>query len=450
MTQSLFPYQLDGAEFLASRTNALLADEMGLGKTVQAIAACDAVKAQRINVICPAVARVNWRREFAKWQTIDRMARVVRDTRADGWDDFHGVSIYSYDFVSRDMFERINRECDVLILDEAHYLTNPTAQRTKAVYGDPVLDVPGAAQSAGRVWALSGTPMRGHPATLWPMLYALAPETIAMNPGKRDARPMTYYNFRDRYCTGYLKRNVFIPTGGKNLMELKERMSPFVLRRRADDVLNLPPISFSDFQLDVKPANLPGFRLDSGSSDTMVVRDLKNVPLAEQSKWRRALGAVKAVESARVIRSELELGLYDKIVVFGCHLDALAAFEANVGDVGMVEINGSTRPDDRTAAVDRFQNDPDCKVFLGNIQAAGVAITLTAANQVFFIEMDWEPSNNAQAALRTRRIGQTRSTFARCAVSSDPMDQRITAALRRKSQAKEGVFGASIETEMAQ
>lgn len=425
-----FPFQTEGAEFLAGNKTAMLADEMGLGKTVQAVLACDRIGAKTVNVICPAVARSVWAREFPKWSKIDR--GVSRDaTKALFQAD---VNIYSYDAFSRGSARL--ESADVLILDEAHYLTNWQSSRTKAILGKD-----GARTKAGRVWCLTGTPMRGDPSSLWPMLYTLAPWTIA----KRDGLPMTYYEFVRRYCTGFQIGRGFKPTGGKNLDDLAKRISGWFLRRRTDDVLpQLPGLFFSDHELDIEPVD-HGIDAEGRDGDALI-KWIKE--LADTAEWRQKLAIKKAEAAVKVIAEELRDGQYHKIVVFGWHTKALHILREGLADFGVCFVDGSTLPGRRVEEEMKFQNDADKQVFIGNIVAAGVAITLTAANQIYFIELDWTPLNNAQAAMRTRRIGQTKPSFARVAISDDELDSKVMKVLRRKSADIAAVFGEGVETEM--
>ena len=135
----LFDYQKVGADFLCKNPAAFLADEQGLGKTLQVIAACDTLGLTKVVVICPAIAKINWRREFDKWGTVERE-----------------VKVFSYDKItqSKEVRNEIAKfEPDVLVLDEAHYLKNRTAKRTKYLYGQYCRG-DGLVRFADRVWLL--------------------------------------------------------------------------------------------------------------------------------------------------------------------------------------------------------------------------------------------------------------------------------------------------------
>lgn len=441
------PFQDHGADWLAARSAALLADEMGLGKTIQAVEAAKRKGAENITVVCPAVARHNWRRSFeAQFQGELSILPVDIKTR---FAPPAQVEIYSYDFIVKDPSCRAYfRKGDVLIMDESHYLSNYEAQRTQALFGDN-LDREGecvAHKGYDALWALSGTPMRRDPSSLWPLLRAVAPERIAMQTGA----PMPAQSFISSFCEGYKPRgrNRFVITGGKNLDRLAERLDGFFLRRRADD-LGLPPIVFEEYPLDIERWRLPGIIAEIDTpDDEEFVREVRS--LGDQAKWRKELAEVKAAASAYLIIQELEFMLYDKIVVFAWHTNALDKLERMLGRFGTLRIDGSTTTAQREAREEQFNTDPEIRVMIGQIQAAGTSLTLTAANQEFFVELDWTPIENAQAAMRTRRIGQDKTSFCRIAVTEDPMDERLTSVLLRKTQDEVALFGESVSTKLAE
>ena len=140
--------------------------------------------------------------------------------------------------------------------------------------------------------------------------------------------------------------------------------------------------------------------------------------------------------TAHLISSELQEGQYKKIIVFGIHTDVLYALRRSFLTEGfkVILVTGSTSSENRFKAQKRFQSDPSYPIFIGNIQAAGVNLTLTAATQVVFIEQDWVPGNNKQAADRAHRIGQNQTVSVRHICIRDSIDEKITATLTRKIQ----------------
>lgn len=420
----LYPYQADGAAWLAAQRKALLADEPGLGKTPQAIIAARHLNAEAVVVLCPASVVENWKREFARF-----------------WPGFTGAVVRSYDYAVRNGIDV--PEFDVLILDESHFLKSKDAKRTKLVYGVRCDGVGGLVERAKAVFALTGTPSPNTPHELWPMLRALAPETIQIN-----GRAAAYWTFVDRFCRteeNYLG-HVQIK-GGKNLADLKSRIAPFVKRRRKDDVLpDLPSLSVATLALHHDTS-------DSALGSTGELRAIRNAldsgglgALAELAphvaQLRRATGLAKIGPAARWVIDQLDGGL-GKLVIFAHHRDVIVGLAGALrgADIRTVWIDGSVPREDRQEAVDRFQSDPQTRVFIGQITAAGTGITLTAASDLLFVESSWVPAENEQAAMRIHRIGQRNACLVRFATLAGSIDERIMNACARKMKDITELFG---------
>lgn len=438
----LFPYQREGAAFLAARPRALLADEMGLGKSAQAIAACDEIdvsarlddptvwprhRLQVVVVVCPASVVENWKREFAKFSKAKRALRVVSYNRAATKENLFSP-----------LSDPEQTEIDCLILDEAHYLKSATAKRTKAIFG-PKCDGKGAlVERAKHVFALTGTPTPNHPGELWPLLRALAPETIDRGAGK----PLAYWGFVQKYCRTRDNGFGLQILGGRNLIDLKRRIAPFVLRRKKDGVMkDLPPIRFDQLFLegDLKlPAELLGLEKEVAAAlDEHGVEGLAKIA-THVAALRRATGLAKVKPAVEWIREQLESGL-KKLVVFAHHREVIEGLQKAFPF--HVSISGQTPTDSRGHIVDRFQNEPAAKLFLGQIQAAGTGITLTAASDALFVESSWVPAENEQAAMRIHRIGQRNACVVRFATLANSIDEKIEAAVMRKSADIARLFG---------
>lgn len=444
----LYQYQKDGAAWLAGKKVALLADDMGLGKSAQAIRAADIIGARRVLVLCPAIARINWLREFEKFGSLRREFRILAGKKAR---PDPGISaVCSYDLAAGCIGE--NEFFDVLILDEAHYLKSLDAKRAKAVLGKT-----GLVHRANRIWALTGTPMPNHPGELWPLLFTFC------------RTPLSYYPFIEKYCS-FLNDSkpsggMFQITGANKALipELKELLAPIILRRKKEEVLKqLPPITFahcyvepSDVEIEAQssliqyilPVDRRQELYDQLEKEKVVVdtvlghvgvlgeSGMKALEALAQSvsTLRKYLGLQKVKVVADMVTEELTNKAYDKVVIFAVHRDVIEGLRQRLRKFGAVTCYGNTDPKSRQQHVDSFQNNPKCKVFIGNIQAAGTAITLTAANQIVFIEQDWVPGNNAQAAMRCHRIGQERPVFVRVCCVEDSLDEKIASILKRKT-----------------
>lgn len=414
----LFPYQIDGARFLATTKRALLADDMGLGKSAQAIAACDQIDGcLSVAVVCPASLVENWKREIAKFKTGHWTAQVT-----------------SYNRAAESPFP--GEEFDVLILDEAHYLKSPKAKRTKAIFGEKCDGVGGLVSRAAHVFCLTGTPTPNNPSELWPMLRAVIPGAIEAPTKTGKMRPLPYWPFVSKFCvtqdTGFGIKII----KGRNLSLLKSSIAPFVLRRKKDEVLkDLPPIRFDTLALegDKLPHDDTGWDHITLALKNEGVAGLKAIA-PHVAQLRRVTGLAKAPAAAEWIDAQLDGGI-KKLVVFAHHRDVIKVLSNSLreGQHGHVVLDGSKSSEDRDAAVWNFQNEESCRVFIGQIQAAGTGLTLTAASDVLFVESSWVPAENEQAAMRVHRIGQRNACLVRFAMLAGSIDEDIQKAVMRKT-----------------
>lgn len=453
-----FPYQKEGAEFLASRKRALLADEMGLGKSAQAILACDLVQARSVIVLCPAVVRVNWAREFDRFGFYPRPVSVMLTGKDKA--EPNGVTVCSYDLVvsSARVRKQLNFNHDALILDEAHFLKSRTAKRTRLVLGRTCDGTGGLAGLSRATWFLSGTPMPNYPDELWPMLRLMGAWTSG------------YWDFVKRFCTTMDTDWGVKVTGAKDIPSLKRLMEAHMKRRRKAQVLtDLPPIRMSDVAIEPAEVDLQLYftqqwltgqwsqlQADLKSQAELLKATLKGISVTEDklkaleaiakstSTLRRYTGLSKVAPAVEYLSQELDENPEKKLVVFAIHRDVLMGLRDALvkRGYGPVLIFGGTDPKKREAVLDRFKNRPSCRVFIGQVQAAGTGITLTNASDVVFVEADWVPANNAQAMMRVHRIGQENKVTVRFLSVANSIDEQVQTLLRRKTKAIVELFGA--------
>lgn len=445
MTITLRPYQVIGKDFLKPRRHALLADDMGLGKTPQAIFAAHELGLKNILVVCPAVAKFNWQNEFLKF--INRASYVAGD--GETHHKKHTV-ICSFEYAAKftDLYKK--RAWDLIIVDEWHFLKEPSATRTKNIIGRN-----GIIHSSKRLWALTGTPAPNHAGELWTVLFTFGFTSLS------------YDGFIAKYCKSHFKQGIgyqrleITGTNVKTAPELKGILKKMSLRRLKKNVLkDLPSISHN--QLYIKGESdeklfksHPELKLkmrleleklkEELGYDFLDIGDHKLLDslsfLADSiSSLRRYHGLKKVSEVAEIVVSELGAKAYEKIIIFGIHTDVLNSLKIAIKNkieqthlkktFKTATITGKTK--DRQGEVDRFQNDPDCRIFYGNIIAAGTAITLTAASEVLFIEQDFVPGNNRQACDRAHRYGQVNPVNVRYASIANSLDDKMTATILRK------------------
>ena len=459
---SLLPFQKAGVAFALSRPATLFGDEMGLGKTVQAIAVCNAIAAERILVVCPANVLLNWKQEIEKWSTLGAPVYLVRPgcefPRIErGW------VVINYDIAGR-YPELHEREWDAFIADEVHYLKTATAQRTQALFGGRKKQGSGyvtlPAVPAKRKLVLTGTPIPNRPAEIFSPLHYLDP-----------TRWPSFRAFARRYCEGGFNGFAYDANGASNLDELQARLRQSVMiRRLKKDVLKELPAKRRQIvpvEIENADAVLAAEREVEERTEAMIAEATNAVQEAEAAGDKaayndavRKLNTVKGIAFTEMARIRHETALAkvpaviehlrnntngNKVVVFAWHRDVLAQIEEAVADQGAVVITGDTPAEDRQAIVNRFQNDPSVKFFLGNIKAAGIGLTLTAAAHVVFAELDWTPANITQAEDRCHRVGQQQSVFVQHLV----LDGSLDAKMAKMVIEKQAVIDNALDTEHA-
>lgn len=423
------PFQLIGAQWLTEKKLRLLADEMGIGKSAQCIVAADLLAIPRILIVCPAIARLTWLLEFPKFSVFSRKIRIL-ESRSETPNDTDEVIICSFDYATASKEKLLAWKKDVLIVDESHFLKSIDAKRTRAV-----LARSGLIHSSPRSWFLSGTPMPNHPAELWPILYSFG------------ATKLNYWQFVEYFCETYDFNGAKVISGAKThrLSELFALLKPHMLRRMKSEVLKeLPPIVISDLYVEASLRELPPNLLKIHHDILKRLEFLSDDPLAQLSALElvsesvstiRRFCAHKKVDTlAALVDEELKNNAYPKIVIFGVHIETIEKLKEALSAHNPVVVRGGISGEERQRSIDRFQTDPTCRVFIGNIQAAGTNITLTAADQVLFVEQEWVPGHNAQAIARCHRIGQ-KSTCVSVRVASikDSIDETVNRILFRKA-----------------
>jgi SNF2 family DNA or RNA helicase len=410
----LYDYQKAGVAFLRNSANVLLADDMGLGKTAQTIALINATpEIERVLVICPAGVKYVWEREFAHWNTRPELFSAILGVG----NREAPVLIVNYDQLRKFHPVLSARPFDLIVLDEAHYCKNLSAQRTKL---SRLL-----AANAKRKVLLTGTPLLNRPAELWPLLNML------------DAKAWgKFFPFAQRYCDAYHNSFGWDFTGASNLDELNDRLrtSGIMLRRTKDQVLpQLPRIS-----RQIVPISA------TGSLDTLEeleervyalaqgnFRDVE-IPFEEMSAIRRETGTLKLPEALKFVLESAE-DAPGKIVVFAHHHDVLEAL-ANALGPSSVLVTGKTPQKWRTKYIDQFQNDPAIRFFVGSIHAMGLGVTLTAGTRAIFVEQDWTPAILEQAEARLHRIGQTSNVLSQYLVIRNTIDEKIMSLVISKME----------------
>lgn len=416
----LRPYQKAGVAYLLAAKRSIQADDMGLGKTAQALAALEADDAFPALVVAPASLVLNWRSEASKWLP-HRAVQVIR-SRKDGIDLDANIVVITYDLAKSVAPTLTARGFKAVIADEAHYLKNSKSKRTVAL-SEVVRCIP-------RAHLLTGTPITNRPADL------IAPLDML---GHLNGEFGGWFKFASRYCQAYCGDYGWDVSGAAHLEELNERLrSVCLVRRTKSQVLaELPPK-----QRTLQPVELAN-RGEYNAYEREFVRwldensgvldrnhmDVSAASLTRLNQLKQLAGLGKVPAAQEAIENTLETGR--KVVVFAHHRAVLDALQSNLAAGSFVRIDGATNLDARQEAVERFQGNDDCRVFLASTKAAGVGLTLTAASDVLIVEQEWVPADLDQAEDRCHRIGQTQCVNAVHLIAEDTVDEKLLDVVNR-------------------
>ena len=437
-----FKHQEVGIKFLVKKNKAILADDMGLGKTYMSIVAALEVKAEKILVICPANAKINWKREISTFVDEDDISII----KSGHWNP-KKFTIINYDILNkfhtiidgRKKYEDheikrflVDEGFDLIIMDEAHFIKNPKAQRSKVV-----MEV---AENIKRRWLLSGTPVANRPMDYYNLLK-LCDSSVTAN--------WQFYAFR--YCAAKKfkrkgsNRFIWITDGASNLDELHKRTKNLILRRKKEDHLDLPPKIVSPYYIEIDDMNQYSRVFDEylewAKSEGRNLGAGRH--MVELVVLRKYLAQEKVKHSIELAEQAIENG--QKVIIFTNFTDSFNLLMDHFGKLS-VGHNGKMNEKQKQNSIDQFQENPKIKVFVGNLISAGSAITLTAAQMVIMNDLDFVPANHAQAEDRAWRIGTTSTVNIYYPIVDGTLDVQIFNILQKKKDIINTVMGETTES----
>ena len=472
------PFQRAGIKFMLEHPYCMLGDDMGLGKSIQALGLLNASPEIRTALlVAPPTLRINWAREAARWLVDPTWTVLIVEhpEEVPAANDKRQLVIVPDTRIGGDKNEAMRqqlmiREWDVLIADECHRMKHAHSQRAQGLFGRfnkrGQVEVEGLVHRAKRRMLLSGTLITNRPIELYPVLRAVDPAGLGAN----------FFAYAKRYCDG---RQVSVGygrvkwdfSGASNLEELQHRLrgDGLMIRRRKLDVLKeLPPKrrqvialpqngardavqaeteAFKRYQAELEAATAAAETAqileddDAFKEAAGALQDVRRRMATEMAQERHRVALAKVGAVVEHVLAALD-DPQQKLVLFVHHKKVVARLEEALAEaeIKTVTLTGSTPNDKRQEAVDTFQNDPTVRVFIGNIIAAGVGITLTAADLVIFAELDWTPGNCLQAEDRACRIGQTRSVLVQYLVFDGSIDARMANMLAEKMEVIEAAL----------
>ena len=423
-------HQKEAIQKLVGNKKFILADDMGLGKTTSTIIAALETGAKKVLIICPATLKINWKREIENYS--DKSVYIAEGKNFDGDNDF---VIINYDIIKnfhdakkKDESKILDANFDLVVIDEAHYIKNAQAQRTKLI-NDIVKNI-------DRIWLLTGTPMTSRPIDYYNLL-SLVDSPVSKN----------WMAYVIRYCAGYQfkagPRKVWNVMGASNLEELRDRTSGLTLRRLKEDVLDLPDKIITPVYLRLKSKEYEEVMGEYYNWYEKNPEESKSltVQFTKLTKIRQIIANEKITQTIELAENIIE---QDKKVIIFCNFtESLNRICEHFGK-SAVKIDGSMSKHERQLSVDRFQDDDKVKVFVGNIKAAGVGITLTAGEGVIMNDLSFLPSDHAQAEDRAYRYGQKNNVLVYYPIFENTIEGIIYDILANKKQVISTVLGDNV------
>lgn len=445
-----YPHQLEGVRKMANMGSLLLADEMGLGKSLEAltVAAIDfqTGKASKVLVVSPASLKGNWAEELNKFTNFSydvlTGARAAREGTINSFD--RDVLIVNYEQVQGHAAQLNAVGFDIVIYDEAHFLKNPKAKRTRACHS----------LRADRHLLLTGSPLLNQVNDLWSLLHRIAPGDFPK-----------YWAFLSRYAVygGYQDKEI---VGVKNIKELTEKVNARMVRRLKKDVLDLPDKQHIDVWVDLRPEQKKLYKqavdeLQITLPDDPQPDELENA-LKRFTRLKQICGTTACIPGYGDFSAKLDVAVEkiteiindfkEPVVVFTQFLEVMSCLDArllNLNHKAML-LYGDVPADERVPMVkewERLASEGDHRVLIVGLQVGGVGMNMTAANKCIFVDELFVPKLNEQAEDRLHRIGADATQPVqiiriRC---RNTIEQRIVKILERK----EKTFGQLIKTESA-
>ncbi|MBQ4059040.1 MAG: DEAD/DEAH box helicase [Lachnospiraceae bacterium] len=402
-------YQVFGTKYILHQEKVLLGDEMGLGKTMQALAAfCHlaANGARHFLVVCPLSVVVNWKREVESQTGIPAIEVYGEDRAMEMtiWAAKGGVAITSFETLNKVPIPAIV-DLQMMVVDEAHYVKNPKAQRTQSVMM--------AAARAKRVLFMSGTPLENKVEEMQFLIQCLQPQIA------EQVKNMNQLIDAEKF---------------------RKAIAPVYLRRVREDVLKELPELLEKEQWGLMNSDeMDAYKTALKEGSFMAVRQVSwQLPDMKQS--------TKAQRLMEICEDAKEGGR--KLIIFSFFKDILNKVSSMLGDSCIGVIDGSVPAGERQGMIDKLKDAPAGSALVCQIQAGGVGLNIQAASVVVFCEPQIKPSLETQAVARAYRMGQSQSVMVHRLLMDDTVDERVMEILKQKSQLFDSFADESLIGEM--
>jgi non-specific serine/threonine protein kinase len=435
----LRPYQVAGFQWLAYlekvKWGGLLADDMGLGKTVQTLTFLQYYKTKNQGihalVICPTSLLYNWENEIRKFAPQlsylihHGSSRTLKHTELSGYD----IIISTYGTLRSDAELFAKNEVDYIVLDESQTIKNPNSKVAKAAQFIP---------ARNRI-ALSGTPMQNNTFDLYSQMNFLNPGMLGNKEFFKEQFAKPVDKFQDQETKDHLRKLVY----------------PFMLRRTKEQVADdLPDKTDITLYCEMGPQQRAIYEAYKNMYRSRILGSIEQQGI-EKSQFAILQGLMKLrqiCDSPAILRDEQKFDNHSakldeltreleentgehKVLIFSQFLGMLALIREKLKQhqIPFQYFDGSYTAIQREQAINEFQNNQACRVFLISLKAGGMGLNLTAADYVYIVDPWWNPAVEQQAIDRTHRIGQTKNIFAYRMICKDTVEEKIMLLKEKKN-----------------
>lgn len=447
------PYQENGVSRGLNLQRFINGDEQGLGKTLQAIGTLFGASLENKDVfpclvICPSSTKINWLREWEMWT--DKKAIVLDDKIKDSWHRYYDIGmadvfITNYESLKKYFVSymppkgRLRKSSDIVmderiklfksvIVDESHRCKNPNTQQAKLTLN--------ITKDKDWVILLTGTPVVNKPIDLFPQLAII--NRLKEFGGKNG--------FLSRYCEG--------GRGASNLKELNYLLNKhcFFRREKKDVAKDLPEKQRQTILCDITTRveynkardEFVRYLEEKGANDAEIARKLRGEIIVKMQELKKISAKGKLNEAKEFIQEVMDTG--EKLIVFVVHHIIVDELLKEFPEA--VTVTGRDKDWEKQQSIDAFQNNPDTKLIVCNIKAAGVGITLTASSRVAFIEYPWTYADCVQCEDRAHRIGQKNNVMCTYFLGQNTIDERMYELILQKRHVANTITGATDEVKM--
>lgn len=440
----LFSYQKEGVEFATFREGAIIADDMGLGKTVQAIGTAVMKKKifdfQRTLVICPASLKEQWKQEIEKF--CHEQAVVVDGTPDEREEIYRSTGAYfvilNYETVLRDLRHLNRMDADFIILDEAQRIKNFTTVTANTIKN----------LNKKHALVITGTPIENRLIDLYSIVQFIDPYYLA---------PLWEFSYQHCFFDTASRNKI---TGYYNLQDLQERLKPILIRRERREVMKeLPNVT----ELNVPVGMHPDQQMHHAGFASGIAKILSKKYITPYDRQRLMLllnnmrmvcnctylvdketyHSPKLRELKYILLEKLDLkNTAGKIIIFSEWVTMLQLIGKMLHEagIGFARLTGSVAVKNRGKLIKKFEDDPDCKVFLST-EAGGSGLNLQVADTVINFELPWNPAKKNQRIGRMNRLGQKKKNLTVInLITKASIEIKIAAGLSLKQNLFEGVL----------